>query len=269
MRYNVTERKYRYADRNTGDVPHSCRGHGPGVGGAQDAGTSVALHAHGRRQDRSRWRVGLVASGLVVGLIGAVAPIGRAAAAPAAAPGAAQVAVLGLAQAGRAVGSSGDSAARRHELAVAVAVAADVDPAAVDAAWAAADRTQVAVALTALSQIGAPYRRLGSGPTEGFDCSGFTSWAWASAGVELPHSSWGQLGAAGHVAAEAQLGDLVGYSGHVMLYLGGGVVIHSPTSGRTVAVEPLRRHVDHFVSPVVPDEPAVRHAFVMTRVRVF
>jgi len=144
-----------------------------------------------------------------------------------------------------------------------------VDPAGVVADWESAGTAQLAAALDALSQIGVHYRRLGSDPSQGFDCSGLTSYAWSTLGVELPRSSWEQLRVDGHGQGEALLGDLVGYPGHVMLYLGGGAIVHAPYTGRTVEVDALRRHVDHFVSPDAPAGVPVRHAFVMARVRTF
>lgn len=210
-------------------------------------------------------------SGLVVGSVGALAPAGRASAAPrTAAVRTEQVVLVGLASsATEALRSGGGSLRVRRELAGAVATAAGVDPAPVVAAWEAASPTELAVALAALSQVGVPYRRLGSAPDQGFDCSGFTSWAWASAGVELPHSSYGQLALDGHPIEEARLGDLVGYPGHVELYLGGGAIVHAPTTGRTVEVEAMRKYRDHFVSPAGDDQGAGRNPSVMTRVRTF
>lgn len=151
----------------------------------------------------------------------------------------------------------------------AVAAAAEVDAALLLPAWRAADPAQLVVALDALSQVGVPYRRLGDRPELGFDCSGLTSWSWANVGVELPHASGGQLALEGHHADQAQLADLVGYPGHVMLYVGGGVIVHAPYSGTTVEVQALRRHVDHFVTPAFVAGVTSRNAFVMPRVRVF
>jgi peptidoglycan DL-endopeptidase CwlO len=51
----------------------------------------------------------------------------------------------------------------------------------------ASGRAAIAVR-AALSKIGAPYVYGTAGPNT-FDCSGFTSWAWAQAGVSLSHSS--------------------------------------------------------------------------------
>lgn len=231
----------------------------------------MALLAQGRQQHRrSRWRTTLAVSGLVVGSVGALAPAGRAAAAPRVAVRAEQVTLVTAASAAAEAVRSGSGTLRaRREVAEAVALAAGVDPGPVVAAWDAASATEIAVALAALSQVGVPYRRLGSSPDEGFDCSGFTSWAWSTVGADLPHSSYDQLRLDGHAMGQARVGDLVGYPGHVSLYLGGGTVVHSPTSGRTVEVVALRTHRDHFVSPKVDESGAGRNASVMTRVRVF
>ena len=43
----------------------------------------------------------------------------------------------------------------------------------------------------ALSQVGKGYRFAAAGP-DAYDCSGLTMWAWAQAGVSLPHYSKAQ-----------------------------------------------------------------------------
>ena len=91
----------------------------------------------------------------------------------------------------------------------------------------------------AQSVMGTPYRWGGGGPG-GFDCSGLTSWAWAQAGVGLPHSSGAQYGATQRVPIDQlQPGDLVFFGSpihHVGLYIGGGQMIHSPHTGDVVRV---------------------------------
>ena len=52
---------------------------------------------------------------------------------------------------------------------------------------------QVAVQ-TALAQVGDPYVYGAAGP-DAFDCSGLTMYAWAAAGVSIPHASGSQPGA--------------------------------------------------------------------------
>jgi cell wall-associated NlpC family hydrolase len=89
----------------------------------------------------------------------------------------------------------------------------------------------------AASQIGKPYQWGAAGPNS-YDCSGLTMWAWAHAGVSLPHSSRAQYASLPHVSMSALApGDLV-FRGspihHVGIYKGGGVVIHAPHTGQTV-----------------------------------
>jgi cell wall-associated NlpC family hydrolase len=95
-----------------------------------------------------------------------------------------------------------------------------------------------AVALaTARAQLGKPYATAGAGPGK-FDCSGLTMYAWAAAGVQLPHSSKAQIGVGRTVSmSELQPGDLVYFYSpisHVGIYEGNGVMIHAPTPGDVV-----------------------------------
>jgi cell wall-associated NlpC family hydrolase len=95
-----------------------------------------------------------------------------------------------------------------------------------------------AVLEAAYSQVGVPWVFAGDSPDEGFDCSGFTMWSWAHGGVSLPHSSAMQYDVLPHVdRSELQPGDLLFFYSpihHVAIYVGGGRMIHSPGSGRTV-----------------------------------
>jgi peptidoglycan DL-endopeptidase CwlO len=92
----------------------------------------------------------------------------------------------------------------------------------------------------AYSAIGTPYQWGGASPETGFDCSGFTMWSWAHAGVSLPHSSAAQYAALPHVAREdLQPGDLLFFYSpisHVAMYVGGGRMIHASHPGTTVGV---------------------------------
>ena len=89
-----------------------------------------------------------------------------------------------------------------------------------------------AVADYAVQFVGNPYVYGGTSLTNGADCSGFVMSVYANFGVSLPHSSAADrhVGAAVDGLANAQPGDLVCYSGHVGLYIGGGQIVHASTS---------------------------------------
>lgn len=104
-------------------------------------------------------------------------------------------------------------------------------------------RAQIAIN-AALSQLGTPYKKNPRmSPGVGFDCSGFTSWAWLKAGVTIPSSSRTQYAGLPHVPKElAKPGDLI-FAGspihHVGIYLGGGRIVHSPQTGDVVKISPV------------------------------
>lgn len=91
----------------------------------------------------------------------------------------------------------------------------------------------------AKAQIGDPYVWGADGP-DSFDCSGLTMMAWRAAGVSLPHSSAQQYGYGTHISKSSLLpGDLVFFYApisHVGIYIGGGLMIHSPRPGKDVEV---------------------------------
>jgi cell wall-associated NlpC family hydrolase len=82
----------------------------------------------------------------------------------------------------------------------------------------------------ARAQLGKSYRPGADGPNS-FDCSGFTKRAYAHAGLRLPHSARAQAARARRVSrAAARAGDLVVGSGHVGIYMGGGMMIDAGNS---------------------------------------
>jgi cell wall-associated NlpC family hydrolase len=104
---------------------------------------------------------------------------------------------------------------------------------------AASSRAAIAVQ-AALSQVGVPYIAYKATPGVGFDCSGLTMWAWAQAGVSLPHQSRQQYGTVAHVPhGDAQPGDLLFFHSpisHVTIYLGNGQMVSAPHTGAAVRV---------------------------------
>jgi cell wall-associated NlpC family hydrolase len=95
---------------------------------------------------------------------------------------------------------------------------------------------------TALAQVGKPYSYGAAGPNA-FDCSGLTMYAWAAAGVSLPHSSSAQYGVGRHISAsELQPGDLIFYYtpiSHVSMYIGNGQRVSATHTGDYVRVQSL------------------------------
>jgi cell wall-associated NlpC family hydrolase len=94
----------------------------------------------------------------------------------------------------------------------------------------------------ARSQIGDPYVWGAAGP-DAWDCSGLTMGAWRAGGISLPHYSVAQYLQSTPISRSAlRPGDLVfwGSSGsassiyHVALYVGNGMIIQAPRTGRDV-----------------------------------
>jgi cell wall-associated NlpC family hydrolase len=95
---------------------------------------------------------------------------------------------------------------------------------------------------TALAQIGDPYVYGAAGP-DTFDCSGLTMYAWAAAGVSLPHNAAMQASTGTPVSLSSlQPGDLVFYYSpisHVGMYIGHGEIVHAPHTGSSVQIVPM------------------------------
>lgn len=107
------------------------------------------------------------------------------------------------------------------------------------------------------SQMGVPYSWGGgalNGPSAGvdydagkigYDCSGFTRYAFAGVGVQIPKYSGDQYNAGRKVPqSQAKRGDLLfwgpGGSQHVAIFLGGGKMLEASGSAEKVTVSPVR-----------------------------
>lgn len=79
--------------------------------------------------------------------------------------------------------------------------------------------------------IGNKYVYGGTSLTNGVDCSGFTYRVYEAFNYTLPRTSYAQRSSGKEVAyADAQPGDLICYSGHVGIYIGGGYIVHASNS---------------------------------------
>jgi cell wall-associated NlpC family hydrolase len=107
------------------------------------------------------------------------------------------------------------------------------------------------------SQMGVPYSWGGGGPkgptlgvdsganTVGYDCSGFTQFAFAGVGVLIPKFSGDQYNTGRKIPpSQAKRGDLIfsgpGGTRHVVIYLGNGRVLEEASSYGKVSVNPPR-----------------------------
>ena len=130
----------------------------------------------------------------------------------------------------------------RDAIAVEAARRIEVDPLRLKAAWAAADHRHQVVLMAAMTQLGTPYRKRTNEPGKGFDCSGFTSFAWSATDVLLPAQSRRQIRTVTTLTRDqAQPGDLVYYPGHISLYLGiDSAILHAPTYGGEIEFSHVR-----------------------------
>jgi cell wall-associated NlpC family hydrolase len=118
-----------------------------------------------------------------------------------------------------------------------------------------ADSAKVQIALDfAKANLGERYVLGGMGP-DVWDCSGITKASYAAAGIYIgTHSATNQFNTMASARklvplAEAQVGDLMWYSQdsafngdkyHVVIYLGGDMMLEAPNPARTVRIVPLR-----------------------------
>ena len=87
------------------------------------------------------------------------------------------------------------------------------------------------IANTACQYVGNPYKYGGTSLTNGADCSGFVMSVHALFGISTPRDSWSQLAGGKAVNYSDMLpGDVIVYSGHVAIYIGGNQIVHASNS---------------------------------------
>ncbi len=93
----------------------------------------------------------------------------------------------------------------------------------------------------ALQFVGNPYVYGGISLTNGCDCSGFVMQVYAHFGVALPHYSGDQIkcGAAVSSIDNAKPGDIIGRSGHVVIYMGNEMIVQAQGSSTGIVVTKL------------------------------
>jgi cell wall-associated NlpC family hydrolase len=107
--------------------------------------------------------------------------------------------------------------------------------------------TARAVVMAASQVLGTPYVWGAESPTDGFDCSGLVWWSYRQAGVDVARTTDDLVRMGAPVAEGMPLrpGDLIFTRGgqqvhdlgHVAIYVGGGVEIVAPRSGKSVTVQ--------------------------------
>lgn len=99
----------------------------------------------------------------------------------------------------------------------------------------------------ALGYLGIRYKRGGSTPETGFDCSGFVRYVYnESLGLILPRNARA-MSQEGEQVAKTELmpGDLVFFNtmkrtfSHVGIYLGNNLFVHAPRTGARVRIEDM------------------------------
>lgn len=97
------------------------------------------------------------------------------------------------------------------------------------------------IANFALQFVGNPYKYGGTSLTNGADCSGFVQSVYAKFGISLPRTVGGQSGCGKGVPySEAKAGDIICFSGHVGIYIGGGNMVHAANERKGIVVSSVK-----------------------------
>ena len=121
-----------------------------------------------------------------------------------------------------------------------------------------------AIVQDALQYVGVlQYKWGGESLIYGADCSGFLKAIFANHGISLDHYSYtiAKTGIKVWSIAQARPGDILCYRtdnpaagrGHVVMYIGSGYVVHSPSTGNKVRVNPASTTDLHTIQNVIGD----------------
>lgn len=99
------------------------------------------------------------------------------------------------------------------------------------------NQKRINIVRTALANLGKQYSYAGNGP-DAFDCSGYVSYVFGENGINVPRQSSAICAMQKQISlAELRPGDIVGRSGHVGIYIGDGIFVHSSESETGVVSE--------------------------------
>lgn len=88
--------------------------------------------------------------------------------------------------------------------------------------------------------LGTKYVHGGTSPKTGFDCSGFTQYVYKHFGYSISRTSGSQRNNGTNVSkSNLQAGDIVCFSGHVGIYVGGNKFIHAENPANGVKISSL------------------------------
>jgi cell wall-associated NlpC family hydrolase len=114
--------------------------------------------------------------------------------------------------------------------------------------WADLSKKRLTVIIYGLAQVGKDYTYASRGPSA-FDCSGLTAAAWAAVGVAIPLNSRDQ-GRLLPSLTRARPGSLVVRQGHVVLYLGAGIIVHAANEALGVRLDTVEVPTAGIVDPL-------------------
>lgn len=100
------------------------------------------------------------------------------------------------------------------------------------------DGNGATIANYALQFVGNPYVYGGTSLTNGADCSGFVYAVYQAFGIGIPRVGAEYAGKSVPLS-EAKAGDILTYSGHYALYIGGGQVVHALNESAGICVSSM------------------------------